>query len=94
MSAAKKLQELFASEWDYQLEQHPTWASRLGDRRWNDRWEDRSLDSIDRQHSHNIEVLAKLKVIDREALSPSDQLNYDLFSKDYENEIEGQRYRW
>ena len=94
MSAAKKLQELFASEWDYQLEQHPTWASRLGDRRWNDRWEDRSLDSIDRQHSHNIEVLAKLKAIDREALSPSDQLNYDLFSKDYENEIEGHRYRW
>ena len=94
MSAAKKLHELFASEWDYQLEQHPTWASRLGDRRWNDRWEDRSLDSIDRQHSHNIEVLAKLKAIDREALSPSDQLNYDLFSKDYENEIEGHRYRW
>jgi uncharacterized protein (DUF885 family) len=94
MSAAEKLQELFASEWDYQLEQHPTWASRLGDRRWNDRWEDRSLDSIDRQHSHNIEVLAKLKAIDREALSPSDQLNYDLFAKDYENEIEGHRYRW
>ena len=94
MSESKKLHELFASEWDYQLEQHPTWASRLGDRRWNDRWEDRSLDSINRQHSHNIEVLAKLKAIDREALSPSDQLNYDLFSKDYENEIEGHRYRW
>jgi uncharacterized protein (DUF885 family) len=94
MSVAEKLHELFASEWDYQLEQHPTWASRLGDRRWNDRWEDRSLDSINRQHSHNVEVLAKLKAIDREALSPSDQLNYDLFSKDYENEIESHRYRW
>ena len=94
MSESKKLHELFASEWDYQLEQHPTWASRLGDRRWNDRWEDRSFDAIESQHSHNIEVLAKLKAIDRTTLSPSDQLNYDLFSKDYENEIEGHRYRW
>jgi uncharacterized protein (DUF885 family) len=94
MSEPNKLHELFASEWDYQLEQHPTWASKLGDRRWNDRWEDRSLAAIDRQHSHNIEVLAKLKAIDREALTSFDQLNYDLFSKDYENEIEEHRYRW
>ena len=94
MSEAKKLHQLFESEWNYQLEQHPTWASRLGDRRWNDRWEDRSLASIDKQHSHNIEALAKLKAIDREALSPSDQLNYDLFSKDYENEIEDYLHRW
>jgi uncharacterized protein (DUF885 family) len=94
VSEAKKLHELFASEWDYQLEQHPTWASRLGDRRWNERWEDRSLDSIARQHSHNIEALAKLKAIDRDALSASDQLNYDLFAKDCENAIEEHRYRW
>src|SRR5262249_9908514 len=61
VSESNKLHELFASEWEYQLEQHPSWASKLGDRRWNDRWEDRSLAAIDRQHSHNIEVLAKLK---------------------------------
>ena len=53
-----------------------------------------ALTSIESQHSHNIEVLAKLKAIDRTTLSPSDQLNYDLFSKDYENEIEGHLYRW
>ena len=92
--AANALNDLFASEWDYQLEQYPTWASRLGDRRWNDRWEDRSLDAIDKRHSHHIEVLTKMRAINREDLSPFDRTNYDLFQKDYENEVEGHRYRW
>ena len=92
--AAKELHEFFASEWDYQLEQYPTWASRLGDRRWNDRWGDQSLDAIDKRHSHHIEVLTKLRAINREDLSPSDRTNYDLFQKDYENEVEGHQYRW
>ena len=88
------LHELFAAEWDYQMEQHPTWASSLGDRRWNDRWSDISLDAIVRRHDHNREVVAKLASVNRAALSPSDQLNYDLFIRRYENDIEGFQYRW
>ena len=90
---AKALHELFASQWDYQMEQHPTWASSLGDRRWNDRWTDLSLDAIERRHRHAISALAKLKTIDRDALSPPDRLNYDLFQKDYENDVEEFPYR-
>ena len=92
--ASKKLHELFASEWDYQLEQYPTWASRLGDRRWNDRWGDRSLDAIDKRYSHNMEVLTKLRAMDRDALSSPDNLNYDLFLNDYQIEVEGHQFRW
>ncbi len=92
--AAKALHELFASEWDYLMEQHPTWASRLGDRRWNDRWGDRSIDAIRKRHEHDIEILTKIRAIDREALLPPDQLNYDLFTKNYKDKIEGHRYRW
>jgi uncharacterized protein (DUF885 family) len=92
--AAKTLHDFFAAEWDYQMEQHPTWASSLGDRRWNDRWSDSSLDAIYQRHNHDIATLTKLTKIDRAALSPSDQLNYDLFKKDYENDIEDFQYRW
>ena len=60
VDATKALHELFAAEWDYQMEQHPTWASTLGDRRWNDRWSDISLDAIVRRHEHNREVIVKL----------------------------------
>jgi uncharacterized protein (DUF885 family) len=92
--AGKILHALFDSEWDYWLEQYPTWASTLGDRRWNDRWENLSLAAIDRRHEHSVEVLGKLTAFDRDALLPPDRLNYELFLKDYENGVEQHRYRW
>ena len=92
--AAKALHILFATDWDYQMEQHPTWASGLGDRRWNDRWSDSSLDAIFKEHAHALEILDQLTKIDRSILSPADQLNYDLFKRDYENDVEGFQYRW
>jgi uncharacterized protein (DUF885 family) len=91
--AEKALHELFATEWDYEMEQHPTWASTLGDRRWNDRWGDSSLDAIIKRHDHDIQTLARLTNINRAALSAADQLNYDLFKQIYEDDIEGFQYR-
>jgi uncharacterized protein (DUF885 family) len=91
--ATKTLHDLFTSEWDYWMEQYPTWASSLGDRRWNDRWEDRSLNAIEKRNGHNLEVLAKLKTIDQESLSAFDRLNYKLFFNDYENAVEEYGYR-
>ena len=38
--ASQRLQQLFAAEWEWVMEQNPTWASVLGDRRRNTRWED------------------------------------------------------
>jgi uncharacterized protein (DUF885 family) len=92
--AGKTLHELFSAEWEYLMEQHPTWASSLGDRRWNDRWDNISLDALLKRHDHNVEVLNKLAKIDRPALTLADQLNYDLFKKNYENDIERFHYRW
>jgi uncharacterized protein (DUF885 family) len=94
VDATKALHSLFAAEWDYQMEQHPTWASTLGDRRWNDRWGDASLEAIFKRHGHDIETLSKLTQIDRAALSSADQLNYDLFKKNYQNDVEGFQYHW
>lgn len=60
----------------------------------DDRWGDNGLDAIVRRHDHNREVIAKLASVNRGALSPSDQLSYDLFKKRYETDIEGFQYRW
>jgi uncharacterized protein (DUF885 family) len=90
----ESLYGLFASEWDYQMERNPTWASTLGDRRWNDRWPDVSLEAIARDHQHSLEVIEKLKDLDRGALAPRDQLNYDLFGRDYRISVEEYQFRW
>jgi hypothetical protein len=50
--AAKVLHDLFAAEWDYDTQQSPESASELGDRRWNDRWSDDSLEAYARRNQH------------------------------------------
>ncbi len=89
----RELYALFDSEWERSLRENPTFASYLGDRRFNDRLTDTSLAAIERRYKHRVETLEKLKRIDREQLSPADWLNYDLFQKDYEESIEAHKYR-
>src|SRR5258708_2418131 len=74
--ATKALHELFAAAWDYDMQQRPEEASELGDRRWNDRWMDRSPEAYAQRDGHNREVLAKLAKIERNGLNKTDQLNY------------------
>ncbi|MDQ6913436.1 MAG: DUF885 domain-containing protein, partial [Verrucomicrobiota bacterium] len=90
---AKTLHAFFDAEWDYQMEQNPTRASSMGDRRWNDRWDDDSLDAIHKREDHAKDVLQRFGKIDRAKLSVADQLNYDLFKKNLEQDIAGFRFR-
>src|SRR5687767_2293706 len=91
--AGKALNAFFEAEWEYEMEQSPVRASFMGDRRWNDRWGDSSLEAIRKREAHAIDALARLKKFDRAKLSPAEQLNYDLFQKDLETDIEGAKFR-
>jgi uncharacterized protein (DUF885 family) len=91
--ASKSLNAFFEAEWNYEMEQSPARASSMGDRRWNDRWGDQSLEAIRKREEHEKQALAGLSKFDRVKLSPADQLNYDLFKKDLETDIEGFKFR-
>ena len=91
--AGKTFHDFLESEWNYEMEQNPTRASSQGDRRWNDRWGDRSLEAFRKRDEHAVDALARLGKIERAQLSPADQLNYDLFKKDLETDIEGAKFR-
>ena len=76
------------------MEHNPTWASSLGDDRFNDRWGDESLAAIDAGHAHDLDALDRLRAIDRAALSPADQLNFDLYQRNLQTDIDGYRFRF
>lgn len=80
---------LLDREWEWTMEQSPTWASSLGDRRWNDRWEDIGAAAIEARNEHQRLLLKELEAMDRAALSEADQLNYDLLVRQLRDELEG-----
>jgi len=85
---AEKLNALFARDWEWTLETSPTFASFLGDKRYNARWGDQSLEAIAARNQHSIETLAALKQIDRAKLSAGDRVNFDLFQESAETSIQ------
>jgi len=88
-----RLHALFDEAWQRGLRESPVFASYLGDRRYNDSWGDSSLAAIEASHVADQAVLERLAAIDRDALSAADQVNYDLFLRDYDERIEGYQYR-
>jgi len=92
--ATRTLHALFDREWDYSMQQHPTHASSLGDRRWNDRWDDESLAAIDARYQHTVAVIDEVKRIDRSQLPPTEQINYDLFLRQQQMSAEGHKFHW
>lgn len=89
---AEKLDVLIESEWQHRLADEPTLATRLGDRRYNDRWADKSLEAIAARRAHALDVLARIKAIDRAQLPPTAQLNYDLFLRNASSRVEEDRF--
>ena len=84
---------LLADSWTWQLTQFPEFASRLGDRRNNDQWTDISLAAYKRRHAEQSEFLRRLRAIDSSRLSAADQLNYDLYRRELENDLDSYQYK-
>lgn len=90
--ASRALHALFDEEWERGLRESPESASADGDLRWNDRWTDYSLEGIRARQAADRAALARLKAIDRGALSEADRLNYDVFAWTLERSVERQRF--
>jgi len=87
-----RLERLFDLQWEYELAEYPTSATYIGVPGLNDRWTDNSLEAIDRRKAALERPVAVLERIDRSRLSPSEQLDYDLFARSSRRELEGARF--
>lgn len=79
-----ELHRLFDSEWERTMRESPTWASQLGDKRYNRAWEDQSESAIKKSPQLDRQALKALQAIDFANLSIADQLNYRLFQQEYQ----------
>lgn len=91
---AQQLHELFEREWEWAMKVSPTWASHLGDFRYNTEWTDLSLAAINERHAHQRAVLRELQQFDPADLSQTDRINLKLFRRRYQQDVEGFQYGW
>ena len=92
-ATTRALHALFEAEWEHDLAESPIWASSIGDRRYDARWDDVSLAAQARREAHEREVLQTITRIARADLSKGDALSYDVFRYRYETAVEAQPFR-
>lgn len=86
-AATKQLHSLFDTEWELGLKEAPTFATHLGDKRYDNLWPDVSLTAIERRFQHQKAVLQQLLAISGDELSTQDKLNAALFRNQLEIDI-------
>ena len=79
--------------WENTMSDFPTFASSLGDRRFNDQWTDQSLEAIENRHVKDREFLRRLYAIDRSALGETDALNFELFRRDLQKDVDEHQFK-
>ncbi len=84
---------LLDEHWEWRMATSPVMASVLGDRRYNDQWPDNSLDAIEQRHVEVRDFLRRVYALDRNALSADDQLNYELFRRQLQDDIDEHQFK-
>lgn len=94
---AEQLHDLYEAEWERSMRESPTWASSLGDERYAALWPDRSLAAIEASVQQDRQVHDQLASITPEqiaALPRQEQINYQLFRREYEMRLKLYPFNW
>ena len=91
--ATTDFQALVDEHWEWTLSNSPEMASALGDRRFNQAWQDKSIDAIEQRHKQARDFLRRAYAIDRNALGDDEQLNYELFRRQLQDEVDEHQFK-
>ncbi len=91
--AEAALKSLLADAWEFQLEENPLLATRVGDHRHDDRLPSVTPSDFERRAAFGQRLLERLAEIDPEALSESDRVNHYMFARVVRDELAELRFR-
>ena len=63
------LLSIFNEDWIYLLEQNPVYATSLGEKGFESKWKNLSLESFEQREQHTVQVINRLNRIKTEELS-------------------------
>ena len=91
--ASATLHRMFDDAWEFTMREHPLFATDCGDHRFDNRLPSVSPADASRRSAQAGTFLAQLEAIDRSALPPADQLNYDMFARDLRDDLYDYRFK-
>jgi uncharacterized protein (DUF885 family) len=84
---------LFEEQYQSDLKANPQTATALGDYRYNDQLDDRSLAAIENEHTTDEDFLARLNAIPSSGISEQDALSRDLMIRRLQLRIDNYRFK-
>jgi len=94
MTAADTLRTICDDAWEATLRENPTYATYLGDFRYNDKLSDISEVGRKRRHDLNEGFLSRLKQLDLRALGEADQVTADILKLQLEQSLEEEHHKF
>ena len=91
--AAKQLAEFLDAWWEFDMQEDPWNATRVGDHRFNDRLARETVADQERRMQARRELLKKLEAIPRQELQREEQINYDICQRQLQDDIAEFRFR-
>lgn len=89
----KRLNDLLAEQWEYNMRTNPEYASILGDKRYNDKLSDASEKAVYADLEAQRQFLARFKAIDTAGFPEQEALNKALMVRQLEMSLEGSRFK-
>jgi uncharacterized protein (DUF885 family) len=87
-TASQQFAALLEEAWQFEVEENPLLATETGDHRYDDRLPKVSLADAKRRNDATRVFLKRLTDIDRAALTPAEQVSYDVFARQEREALE------
>jgi prolyl oligopeptidase len=94
MSAAQDLRAICDDYWEATLREAPTYATYLGDFRYNDRLSDLSEAGRRRRHDASEALLSRVKALDVSALLEGDRVSAEILRLQLEQGLEEEKHKF